>query len=164
MLVVLRCPDRHSPPRDPDSSNQAGRVVLSHLIVVRLYGRELVIWVPVLRAGGAVLWLEGNGGVRIGTVVFLNAQMTFTSDTGGSNRMPKPELNKREPGTRRVKLCVIDLPANLGITQGQALNHSNVRRYCHQKNMTLPDAIEVEACTVEDGWRIVVWENPDNGI
>lgn len=77
--------------------------------------------------------------------------------------MAEPDLEKHEPGTRRVRLCVIDLPASLGITQAQALNHSNIRQYCHRKKMTLPDAIEVEASLNDEGWRITVWENPDNG-
>lgn len=66
------------------------------------------------------------------------------------------------PASRKVRLCIIELPAKLGITQGQALNEDNIRQYCARKKVTLPDCIEIDAMSQDNGdWRIEIWENPD---
>jgi hypothetical protein len=70
-------------------------------------------------------------------------------------------LEDMPPHPRKKPLFLLELPAKLNVNLAQARNETNMRRYCWEKGVCLPDAIQIEASATDDGWRIVVWEDPD---
>lgn len=64
-------------------------------------------------------------------------------------------------GSRRKALVAFEVPAKLDLTEAEVTDEIKIRQHCAKRQVTLPDAIDIEPRSTPTGWVVVVWENPD---